>query len=342
MRCLLMAMTLVAMASGLAAEEVKTGAFELRFDERSPQSELVKVAERMGVKTEALRQRAAEAEYDVTRESFDVYVPKAYTGQEAYGLVVWISPGATVGRPAGWNEVLDRHKLLWVGANNSGNDRLPLIRMALALDAAHNMKARYQIDEKRVYIAGLSGGGRVGSMLGVGYPDVFAGGLYIIGCNYYRAIFSREKNGIWQKGFNAPPVEVLAQARRHRHVILEGETDANREQSLAYAEAYRRDGFRYVIYLEVPGMGHEPPNAQWFEKGIAALVEELPAASTQPTTRRVEEPSEADKLVRVSRVFIANGMYAAARTRLERVVTEYPAAPEAQEAKKILEEIKGK
>ncbi|MGE5608774.1 MAG: hypothetical protein ACM359_05950 [Bacillota bacterium] len=410
MKGLLISLVLLAMTTGSRAAEIQTGNFQLQFSERSPFSELTKVAGRMGVQSNALRQRAAEAEYQLEKESFDVYVPKEYTGQETYGLLVWVSPGTTVGKPPGWEGVLDKYKLIWVGANNSGNDRLPLIRMGLALDAAHNMKGRYRIDEKRVYIAGLSGGGRVSSMLCVGFPDVFAGGCYIIGCNYYREVFSREQGAMWRRGFTAPAAEILAEAKKRRHVILEGETDANREQSLAYAEAYRRDGFKFVKYIEVPGMGHVPPNAEWFEKGIAAMDAGLAAASTQPTTRsaemasesesadtpagqalkaarelagkdtvagcdalhevviryansaegkiaareaeklladpkvrkKVEDRQEADKLVRVSRVFIANQMYADARKRLEKVVADYADTPAAKEAKKMLEEIKGK
>ena len=72
----------------------------------------------------------------------------------------------------------------------------------LAFDAVHNMKKFYSIDESRVYVGGASGGGRIASALAVLYPELFHGGLYIIGANYFKPL--RTNRGPYAPGF-APP-----------------------------------------------------------------------------------------------------------------------------------------
>ena len=125
-----------------------------------------------------------ELEYDLSKTYFDVYVPGDYDGSVAYGLVVWVSPGGGGTVPdEGWRGVLDRRKLIWVGPALAGNDAVWPVRVGKALDAVANIKSLYRIDDTRVYATGLSGGGRAASMLGIGFPDVFAGGCYIAGCD---------------------------------------------------------------------------------------------------------------------------------------------------------------
>ena len=91
---------------------------------------------------------------DLANESFQVYVPDKYSSAEPYGLLVWISPMAQGGIPQkSWLDVLDAKKLIYVGANNSGNDRLLADRIRLAIEAVCNMKQKYAIDDDRIYVA---------------------------------------------------------------------------------------------------------------------------------------------------------------------------------------------
>lgn len=77
----------------------------------------------------------------------------------------------------------------------------------------------------------------------------------------------------WAPAFNPPQPDVIRRAKRDgRYVLLTGETDGNRAQTLAaYLFGYQRANFEHVTYLEVPGMGHTLPPADWFARGIAAL-----------------------------------------------------------------------
>src|SRR5215475_5955235 len=70
---------------------------------------------------------------DLEAESFQVYVPQDFKSGEPFGLFVWISSGPMGGIPVkGWLDVLDKHRLIWIGANKSGNERLVADRIRLA------------------------------------------------------------------------------------------------------------------------------------------------------------------------------------------------------------------
>src|SRR5947209_3298871 len=166
----------------------QTGQFQISFTDRSPDSAPERLARRAGWSLAKLKKEGAEIEYDLPKESFEIYIPDSYDGSMPYGLLVWISPSPS-GKPMGqYREVLNRHRLIYIGANNSGNQRLVLARLGLAIDAAFNVTRRYAIDPDRVYVTGVSGGGRCASILGVIAPDIFRGGMYMIGSDFYRPL----------------------------------------------------------------------------------------------------------------------------------------------------------
>ena len=143
-------------------------------------------------------------------------------------------------------------------------------------------KAPYQIDDQRIYIAGASGGAKVATVMGVCFSDVFRGGFYMLAGDFYRHIPTGEPDHVWFKAFNAPPGKFFLDAKkRSRHVLLTGETDINRAPITAFAAAFKADKFEHVTLLDIPGLGHQLPDAEWFEKGIAAL-DEVPASTTKP------------------------------------------------------------
>jgi hypothetical protein len=348
--------------------EARTGHFQLTFTEKSPQSDTPSIVKRMGWRLEPLKEFGQPMDYDPAKESYEVYVPASYTGTEPYGLFVWVSPGPRGNMPDQFYESLDRHRLIAIGANNGGNNRVLWNRMSLALDAPHNMRSRYSIDSRRVYVSGASGGGRTASRLAILYPEVFHGGFYQIGVDYFRPLeVEKGSNKFYKQAFQKSPRDVFPFARdRSRHVLLTGETDANRVQTKLTYDAMGKDGFKHVTYLEQPGLGHQPPNAEWFEKGIVALdtgfgaeeaekaspekaapaktrvIAKRPAASAKEPPPPSDAADEAARLLRSAKPYIESGLYEQARERLEKVVSTYPNSPSAAEARKLLVEIKGK
>lgn len=345
----------------------KTGSFTLTFTDRSEQATNAFIATRMGWKISD--EEAKKLDYNLADESFEVYVPSDYTDEKPFGLLVFVMPSGRGGLPENYRALLDKYHLIYVGPNKAGNDRVVGPRMGLAIDAVANMRARYKIDPDRVYVSGISGGGRVASMLGVGFADVFrGGGFYIIGCNSYREEETPEKT-FYRRGYNPPPANILKMARKQsKHVFLTGDNDGNREQTEIYYKAFKRDGFDHITYLQVPGMGHQPPNAEWFEKGLVALEESVatpagakaavaagtaapvvakaatraaPVATSQ-STDPTDPNAIAQRLLVTAKLYVDNKQYERGREKLGWIVQHYPETPAAAEAKKMLSSLAGK
>lgn len=276
------------------SEPPRTGAFTATLSERSPSSSIVRMKARV-------RYSAADAtpEYDLADESFDIYVPLTYDPSRPCGLIVWVSPTNSGSPPPYWLPILDKHNLLWIGANNAGNERIGWYRFGLALDAAHNMKQRYNIDLDRTYISGMSGGGRVASRVGVVYADEFGGAYPIVGCDFYkRTPVPDQPNKIYLERYQAPVGRIMTRAmRENRYVLLTGSEDFNRDETQTiYEKGFLAEKFLHVTYLEVPGMAHALPNAEWFEKGIVALdapLNERRAATAEQRAERQQTASAA-------------------------------------------------
>jgi len=260
----------VAPSLALAADDTFA---QIRSAQRSPHSAIPHVAKRLAWSMDVMRDTAPEMEYDLANESFELYVPKTYDGANNYGVFVFVDPGGSGRISPVWRELVDKHKLIWIGPNGAGNNRATWVRIGLALDAAEHVRSNYRINPRRVYVGGVSGGGRISSISAIGFPEVFAGGLYIVGCNFYRDLPATDQPGTFRpKLFSPPPAKLLSQAKTQgRYVFLTGETDINRHETKANEAGYRRDGFRNTLYLEVPGMGHQLPGPEWLEKGLSFL-----------------------------------------------------------------------
>jgi len=282
---ILLVLALAALASGVQAQ----GAGSLRIRESRPGEPLV--AHRTGEFDAVLPERSRESgtapwaerfqfggnldswDYDLATESFSLYVPTDYTPDgEPYGVIVWISPFASGSIPDGFKAVLDEHHLIWIAPNNAGNDRHLFPRSALTLDAAENVRRAYHVDPDRIFVSGLSGGGRVAAMLAVDYPDVFAGGFPIIGVTTYLGIPLESNPGLLVTRFPEPSPDLLGRARRQPFVIMTGSGDFNREECRLTADAYEREGFEHLHFIDIDGMGHEMPSPENFARGLDLLL----------------------------------------------------------------------
>jgi predicted esterase len=245
----------------------RTGEFDAVLPVRAPESDMRRWAERFQFSGDL-----QGWDYDLATESFSVYVPQDYDADgEPYGVVVWMSARDDGGIPPELRTVFDQRHLIWIGPNQAGNDRHLFVRSGLALDAALNVRSLYHVDPDRIFVSGLSGGGKVAAMMAIDWPDVFAGGLPIIGMATYLAIPLESNPGQSVLRFARPPADLLARAMRQPLVIMTGSADFNREECQLSAAAYEREGFRAVRLLDVDGMGHEMPSADDFARALDAL-----------------------------------------------------------------------
>jgi predicted esterase len=276
----------LAMPAGAGEGGVRKGAFEAVFTERWPESNLRSVFKRM--QHEPQTSPPAGIDYRINEETYSVYVPSNYAGDTPYGLLVWVSASERGDMPKEWEALMDKHHLIWIGAHRSGNEHnLPGRRMPLALDAAYNMTKKYNIDPNRVYVSGISGGGRVASILAMHYSEVFSGGIFVVGVEYWEPLAVTGHPGQVWKPMPRPQSIYLAIARkRGRYVLLTGDHDGNRAQTRDYYEHGYKKKLRHVLYIQVPGMGHEMPPAEWYEKAIVFL--DTAMATTRNAVPRTE------------------------------------------------------
>lgn len=224
-----------------------------------------------------LRLSAAETpgKFDVSKETYDLFVPASYRKEQPHGLIVWISANAKVSIPKDWEKVLNDKKVILIGARNSGNPRDIFDRMRLATDANHHMRQRFTIDNKRVWVSGFSGGSRVASMLGVVYPDMFNGAICFMGVNFYDDIVAGKE--VFGANY-LPPDELLDIAKRGcRYALVTGSKDFNLSNTSAVFErGFKKAGFSAVELFNIPGQGHAPPSGEWLSKCIDFMDDTKP------------------------------------------------------------------
>jgi len=205
-----------------------------------------------------------------------VRLPGGHDGQTPSGVMVWVSPTATWRIPPHFNRVLDELGLIACGADNADNPRNVTERLQLMFDAIENVRARWAVDEKRIYVTGFSGGGRCSSMLHLGWPEVFAGSVPIVGLNSYHRLDAQEPGLVIPAQVGRPRGRRMDLARANRMWAFTGETDGNRYEMELRQEKLEFDGFEARL-TTVPGIGHDMP----------------PAGELQEAVRWVDEPRRA-------------------------------------------------
>ena len=236
---------------------------EMKFTESPQQSDGEQVK---------LRLSAAETPpaYDVKNEVFDVLVPAGYDKTKPHGLFIWITAGDKPGLPPAWEKVFADTKIIVIAAHNSGNKRNIFDRMRMAIDANHNMRALYNIDGRRVYVSGFSGGSRVASNLGVCYAEMFSGALCFMGTNFYLPV-KGEDNKVYGESY-LPADELLPIAKKAcRYALVTGTKDFNLANTKAVFAAMKKEEFSGAELFMVPEQGHALPSGEWLEKALKHL-----------------------------------------------------------------------
>ncbi len=357
---LLLALAVWAVLPVAAQDTPRTGIFTTQFSERSPLSSPERMADVAHWDARQLE------DWDIQTIEFQMVVPEAYTGDEAYGLLVFIHPYDDVDatNPRAFffgrviEDVLAEHKLIWVSYDDAGNPVMPNKRMGLALDAVHNVTRRYNIDADRVYVSGMSGGGRMTCMTAVYYPQVFTGAVPIVGSLYFREVpvpddpelraLLREDPGdhaVWPQRLIRPGRRALERmAATQRWVLLTGSEDFNMpEMRMHFEHGFERDGFAHAHYLEVPGLAHAFPDADWFERAVVLLDAPLNEEAGDGPRLDPQQHREEDAAQR--RLDAAERLIDRAPDRalrlLRRVDELYPDTRAAARARDLIVEIEG-
>ncbi len=182
------------------------------------------------------RQRSESISYglDPAAERYLVHVSQEYTGEIAYGLIVFTDADDQVLQlPEGWTDVLDNRRYLFVAAQNAGNGQYVNRRLGLAVLGALEMMKHYTIDPNRIYAAGFSGGARMSGLLGFYQSDVFHGTIQNCGADFYKPVpmvvaTSTLDTAGQPYGLLTATANEIAAARRVRFALITGTNDFRR------------------------------------------------------------------------------------------------------------------
>jgi hypothetical protein len=208
----------------------------------------------------------AGADRVLDQEKLFCRLPKDYDPRTPAGLLVWIDAGSSGQPPRPMWEALDALNLICVGAGDAGNNRLVSNREQLALDGVATVTRRYHVDARRIYVSGVSGGGRVSSMMLACFPDVFTGAVPIVGLSCYDAVPSGT-GGWWPRAYLQPKAEMFRLFKTRPMAGMTGQKDFNQIEMEHASDIMRKDGVQVKLF-EYPDMGHELPRPERFKEAI--------------------------------------------------------------------------
>lgn len=171
------------------------------------------------------------------------------------GVLVFVSPTESGEPPAGWLPLLQQKQLSWIAAQGFGNQQLSAQRVLVALMGLSLAQRSQALNRKRIYIGGMSGGGRIASLTAPRFPQLFSGALYIVGANFWMP----------------EDAELRQQAAANRYVFITGNKDFNRGEMRRVFSRYQSKGLAASLLMDLPGFAHEYPNVEQLGQAIDFL-----------------------------------------------------------------------
>ena len=251
----------LALGTASATDAVRTGAFQLS-------STMLELA---GEEAAAVVASVIEPDERIV---WEVFVPETYSPERPAGLMVYISPTRSGDIPRRWKQVMEEQNLIWISANRSGNRVITTRRAVFALLAPTLAGRHFAIDRERIYVTGLSGGGKMAGMVAADYPSVFKGAIFNCGINPLDS---------------HPPRNFELFKSRH-FVFVTGTLDQALEPTIEAHEGYVEAGVENSLLMVIEHMTHQNPSSYDFSKAIDYLDSRIESSATDP----VAGPSAAD------------------------------------------------
>ena len=255
-----------------------------------------------------------ETPLDLAAESFLAYVPPEQP-PGGYGLMVFVPPWQKAQLPQGWGPVLDAMGVIFVTAARSGNDEdIVSRREPLALIAAENMLARYDIDRGKVFVGGMSGGSRMALRLALAYPDLFHGAFLNSGSDVIGTLVEP-----------LPPAPLFRQFQTGtRLVYVTGDRDAANLETETRSRRSMQDWcVADVGNIRMAFTGHEVAPAAVLRRGLEMLLKpDHPDPQTLASCRAQVDADVAAGLDRVE-TLVGSGKRDEAASRLKEIDRNY-------------------
>jgi hypothetical protein len=337
------------------AVQVKTGAVDLTFTERSPLSAPKELARRLNLKPADVA-----TDYDLSKRPYKAYVPTNYDPAKPLGVIVYLGYKDSVSTPPLWAPVLEKSHLIFITpVCHSGELYAPSVpswqMTGLAMDAVYNLKHQYAVDDRRVY---LMLWGNQSTQAAIATADVFTGFVVTYDFGWLESI--RSGNLIYPSAFSPPPTELLHEAENAPFFRIDDASPDLVKANERIADAMRRRGFEHVMRAGLSSSDdlHYPNfKAEWFSQQALPFLDKFstsdrkvnprpqmaatnpdaaPAATTPPVT---PGPSEAQSLLSKAQLLLANGQTDIARGKLQQIIKLFPDDPASAKAKELLDQM---
>lgn len=223
--------------------------------------------------------KETESDFSLSDHPVSFFVPRDYDPSKEYGLLVffsWNLPSES------YRKVLERKRIIWVGFDCYKISYAPLSKdrhhETLALAMAYNAMRHFNIDPRRVYLAGMSWGGRLSGRITSRYPNVFTGAIATAGCQVdnWDNESKQFHDSLWYAQKN------LAFA------ITTGDYDFNKNEAFTMRSQLLDRHFESVLYIQESDKYHEGLSAEKLEEAIDFL-DECAAATHTKKGRRVKD-----------------------------------------------------
>ena len=204
---------------------------------------------------------------ELESELFRVRLPMGYNPEFPAGVLVWISPNNDGRIPRIFEPILDRLGLIALGVDNNSNKRSITDRLQCHLDSIETLASHYRIDRKRVYLTGMSGGGRCSGILQIAFPELFAGAVPIVGFDTYHNAKANSTGGFWAAGLGKPAGKWMKLLKTRRIAGITGSVDYNLPEMKVRKRLLKDDGIEIRLDV-IEGMGHAMPKADEFADAL--------------------------------------------------------------------------
>jgi hypothetical protein len=276
------------------------------------------------------------ADYDSTKQTYELFVPPRPDLKKPLPVVVFISPSA---EPGGWKAFEGPCKKLgaiFVGVRGAGNDCPPKQRVRIVLDALDDVRRTYPTDPDRTYLAGFSGGGRMACAIGFALPEYFGGVMPICAGGELR-----EETWLLHRMIDRLSV-----------ALVTGEKDFNRGEVERLRGPYWKEmGVRSRVWTQ-PGLGHGLASEKvvgealaWLEEGAAArreLAKKYPGSRVAGDAAPSREEAARALLAEGKERLKAKETLYSGLMQLKGCMERWEDLAEGAEAKKILLDYDGK
>ncbi len=246
-------------------------------------------------------------------EAVTVRLPAKMDPKIARGLVVYVHPGPQAVIPKAMFPALDELGFIAVAPDNVPNDRHRVDRMQLTLDAIATACDRYVIDPDRIYVTGVSGGGKIASHTWACAPDIIDGVVAIVGVGSYENM-KRSDGKYWRGDFEKPLGAQFRQLKLGRLAAITGSEDANQDYVRRALAIMKGDGLT-VRLDDFEGMGHQMATPERFADSLSWVDEPARTKREQAVARaselmtglRVAKPTDVEAIA-VQRAALAQVM----------------------------------